>query len=195
MGRVLVLSHAAFKRHHLPACLLSCAAAFSQLDVLALPDQALLELRLCARPFSVVASTLTARARHCLSYLRLSHPPLLHSSHLHYIFILLSPPQPLRHFMSSLPSASTRGTGNLTNSTVQTSASASVDLVYDVSRLLHCGLDKSTVAILVALCECGVQPQALATVVKELRREATAQPQQQPSTLNGSSSSGGQRSS
>ena len=70
------------------------------------------------------------------------------------------------------------------------SASAVVDLTYDLSRLLQCGFDKSTVAILIGLCECGVQPEALATVVKELRREARAQSLQRVRSGSSSGQSG-----
>ena len=60
------------------------------------------------------------------------------------------------------------------------SASQTVDLVYQLSLLLNAGLDRSTVALCIGLVECGVNPEALATVVKELRREAEAT--QQPSS-------------
>lgn len=58
-----------------------------------------------------------------------------------------------------------------------------MDLIFQLSQLLNTGLDRATLTILVGLCECGVNPSALALVVKELRREATAvdidiQPQQ-----------------
>ena len=43
-----------------------------------------------------------------------------------------------------------------------------------MSKLLDTGLDRETLAILVALVENGVSPEALAAVVKELRREAAA---------------------
>jgi mitotic-spindle organizing protein 1 len=39
---------------------------------------------------------------------------------------------------------------------------------------LNCGLDEKTLAISVALIENGVNPEALATVVKELKRETAA---------------------
>ena len=53
-------------------------------------------------------------------------------------------------------------------------ARESLDAVHMMSNLLGAGLDRQTLAILVALCEHGVNPQALAAVVKELRREAAA---------------------
>lgn len=53
-------------------------------------------------------------------------------------------------------------------------ARESLDTVHMMSNLLGTGLDRPTLAILVALCEHGVNPEALAAVVKELRREASA---------------------
>ncbi|KAJ7517676.1 hypothetical protein O6H91_21G034800 [Diphasiastrum complanatum] len=53
-------------------------------------------------------------------------------------------------------------------------ARESLDIVYLISNLLNTGLDRQTLSILVALCEHGVNPEALAAVVKELRREAAA---------------------
>jgi mitotic-spindle organizing protein 1 len=43
-----------------------------------------------------------------------------------------------------------------------------------MANLLGTGLDRQTLSILIALCEHGVNPEALAAVVKELRREAAA---------------------
>ncbi|EFJ42473.1 hypothetical protein VOLCADRAFT_49112, partial [Volvox carteri f. nagariensis] len=42
----------------------------------------------------------------------------------------------------------------------------------ELSQLLDTGLDKDTLAILLELLDAGVNPEALATVVRELRREA-----------------------
>lgn len=53
-------------------------------------------------------------------------------------------------------------------------ARAALAALFEISQLLETGLDKETLAILVALCEQGVNPEALAAVVKELRREAAA---------------------
>jgi mitotic-spindle organizing protein 1 len=39
---------------------------------------------------------------------------------------------------------------------------------------MNCGLDKETLVILVSLIENGVNPDALANVVKQLRRESKA---------------------
>ena len=45
-------------------------------------------------------------------------------------------------------------------------------VLFDISRLLQTGLERETLSTLVDLTENGVNPEALATVVKELRREA-----------------------
>jgi len=45
-------------------------------------------------------------------------------------------------------------------------------VAYELSQVLDTGLDKETLSILMALCENGVNPEALALVVKELKRES-----------------------
>ena len=47
-------------------------------------------------------------------------------------------------------------------------------VLFDMSQLLQTGLDRETLTILVGLTESGVNPEALAAVVKELRRESAA---------------------
>jgi len=44
----------------------------------------------------------------------------------------------------------------------------------EISRLLNTGLDSETLAICVRLCEQGANPEALATIIRELRRESNA---------------------
>jgi mitotic-spindle organizing protein 1 len=51
-------------------------------------------------------------------------------------------------------------------------AARTLDLVHDISEILDCGLDREQLAVLVALIERGVNPEALAAVVRELRRES-----------------------
>ncbi|KAG2434544.1 hypothetical protein HYH02_012211 [Chlamydomonas schloesseri] len=46
------------------------------------------------------------------------------------------------------------------------------DAAFELSNLLETGLDKDSLAILLELLNAGVNPEALATVVRELRREA-----------------------
>ncbi|KAL3568967.1 hypothetical protein D5086_028857 [Populus alba] len=47
----------------------------------------------------------------------------------------------------------------------------SLNLAFHMSNLLDTGLDRHTLSVLVALCDLGLNPEALAAVVKELRRE------------------------
>lgn len=45
-----------------------------------------------------------------------------------------------------------------------------VTLLHNISQILDTGLDKETLRLLVGLVEAGVNPEALALIVKELRR-------------------------
>jgi|EP00966_Prymnesium_polylepis_P306265 mitotic-spindle organizing protein 1 len=47
-------------------------------------------------------------------------------------------------------------------------------VLFDISQLLQTGLDRETLGVLVGLTETGVNPEALAAVVHELRRESAA---------------------
>ena len=49
-----------------------------------------------------------------------------------------------------------------------------IAVLFDISQLLNTGLDRATLNVLVGLTETGVNPEALAAVVKELRRESAA---------------------
>ena len=42
----------------------------------------------------------------------------------------------------------------------------------EISNLMNTGLDAESLAICIKLCEAGVNPEALAAVIKELRRES-----------------------
>ena len=53
-------------------------------------------------------------------------------------------------------------------------AANTMEDLFEISNILNTGLDRDTLSILVNLCEAGVHPEALAAVVKELRREAAA---------------------
>ena len=53
-------------------------------------------------------------------------------------------------------------------------ANEALSLVHEISTILDTGLDKETLSILIGLIELGVNPEALAAVVRELRREAAA---------------------
>ena len=47
-------------------------------------------------------------------------------------------------------------------------------ILHEIATILDTGLDQETISILVPLIESGVNPEALAAVVRELRREAAA---------------------
>ncbi|KAL2643958.1 hypothetical protein R1flu_011545 [Riccia fluitans] len=53
-------------------------------------------------------------------------------------------------------------------------ARETLNLAHAMVSTMRTNLDRQTVSILVGLCEHGVHPEALATVVKELRREGAA---------------------
>jgi mitotic-spindle organizing protein 1 len=48
------------------------------------------------------------------------------------------------------------------------------EVVKEISKLLNTGLNDDTLRVCIQLCEAGVNPEALATVIQELRREAAA---------------------
>ncbi|QKX56153.1 uncharacterized protein TRUGW13939_03253 [Talaromyces rugulosus] len=47
-----------------------------------------------------------------------------------------------------------------------------IDILYEISTLLNTHLDRTELSLCVSLIENGVNPDALATVIKELRKEA-----------------------
>jgi len=51
------------------------------------------------------------------------------------------------------------------------SATETLNILYDLSQLLNTQLDRDTLATCVKMIEGGANPEALAAVVKELRRE------------------------
>lgn len=51
-------------------------------------------------------------------------------------------------------------------------ARESLELVFRMSNILETGLDRHTLSVLIALCDIGLNPEALATLVKELRRDS-----------------------
>jgi len=48
-----------------------------------------------------------------------------------------------------------------------------VDILHEISILLNTHLDRTELSLCVSLIENGVNPEALATVIKELRKEGT----------------------
>ncbi|KAK9440472.1 hypothetical protein MANI_026836 [Metarhizium anisopliae] len=51
-------------------------------------------------------------------------------------------------------------------------AQQAVDILHEISTLLNCHLDRRAISICVSMIEKGVNPEALAGVIKELRQEA-----------------------
>ncbi|KAF3907249.1 hypothetical protein ABW20_dc0105301 [Dactylellina cionopaga] len=47
-----------------------------------------------------------------------------------------------------------------------------IDILHEISTLLNTKLDRTTLSLCVSLIENGVNPEALAAVIKELRRES-----------------------
>ncbi|KAI7816396.1 mitotic-spindle organizing protein 1 [Gamsiella multidivaricata] len=54
----------------------------------------------------------------------------------------------------------------------QQEARQAMDILAEMSSILNTGLDREMLSICVSLCESGVNPEALAAVIKELRRES-----------------------
>ena len=53
-------------------------------------------------------------------------------------------------------------------------ARESFALIAQISRLLNTDLDGESLSLCVRLCEAGVHPQALATVIREIKKEVSA---------------------
>ncbi|XP_049634913.1 mitotic-spindle organizing protein 1 isoform X2 [Suncus etruscus] len=49
-----------------------------------------------------------------------------------------------------------------------------MDVLLEISRILNTGLDMETLSICVRLCEQGINPEALSSVIKELRKATDA---------------------
>ncbi|EJD43739.1 hypothetical protein AURDEDRAFT_66076 [Auricularia subglabra TFB-10046 SS5] len=54
------------------------------------------------------------------------------------------------------------------------SAQQTLDILYEMAQLLNTKLDKETLVTCVQMIESGANPEALAEVIKELRRESQA---------------------
>ena len=52
-----------------------------------------------------------------------------------------------------------------------TNASNAMDSLLEISKILNTGLDAETLTVIVQLCELGINPEAIATVIKEIRLE------------------------
>ncbi|KAF8956929.1 mitotic-spindle organizing gamma-tubulin ring associated-domain-containing protein [Flammula alnicola] len=66
------------------------------------------------------------------------------------------------------------------------SAQQTLDILFDISQLLNTQIDRATLATCIGMLENGVNPEALAAVIQELRREGVALSTTQQSTMNSS---------
>jgi len=62
----------------------------------------------------------------------------------------------------------------MADNTKNSASRESLEILLEISNLLNTGLDADTLAVCVRLCEMGVNPDALALVIQELKRETTA---------------------
>ena len=62
----------------------------------------------------------------------------------------------------------------MSSQTTSAEVKDTLSVLHEMSTILDTGLDKETLSILISLTEKGINPEALATVVEELRREALA---------------------
>ncbi|KAM7504676.1 hypothetical protein LguiB_003580 [Lonicera macranthoides] len=65
---------------------------------------------------------------------------------------------------------------------VAQTALESVELAFQMSNILEIGLDPHTLSVLIALRDLGLNPESLAAVVKELRREESCSSSSMPTT-------------
>lgn len=55
-----------------------------------------------------------------------------------------------------------------------TEVKETIDILSEMATLLNTGLDRETLSLCVSLCERGVNPEALAEVIKDLRKQEAA---------------------
>ncbi|KAK4042280.1 mitotic-spindle organizing protein 1 [Parachaetomium inaequale] len=53
----------------------------------------------------------------------------------------------------------------------QAAAQQAVDILHEIATILNCHLDRRTLSICISMIENGINPEALANVVKELRKQ------------------------
>lgn len=55
-----------------------------------------------------------------------------------------------------------------------------IDSLHELSNILETGLDRESLTILLELTEAGVNPEALAALIKELRKQKTEKEEETP---------------
>ncbi|CAO3622562.1 unnamed protein product [Cunninghamella echinulata] len=64
----------------------------------------------------------------------------------------------------------------MNNSTTSTTeVKETIDILHEISTILNTKLDRDTLALCISLCEKGVNPEALAAVIKDLQKQASTQ--------------------
>lgn len=48
-----------------------------------------------------------------------------------------------------------------------------MDILLEISKILDANLDAETLSVCIQLCELGINPEALATVIKEIQTQAS----------------------
>ncbi|KAL2109426.1 hypothetical protein VUR80DRAFT_2484 [Thermomyces stellatus] len=54
-------------------------------------------------------------------------------------------------------------------------AQQAVDILHEIATILNCHIDRRTLSICISMVENGVSPEALCSIIKELRQMAQAQ--------------------
>ncbi|XP_045423275.1 mitotic-spindle organizing protein 1 [Lemur catta] len=70
--------------------------------------------------------------------------------------------------------ASSGGAGAAAAASNMNAVRETMDVLLEISRILNTGLDMETLSICVRLCEQGINPEALSSVIKELRKATEA---------------------
>ncbi|XP_075865497.1 mitotic-spindle organizing protein 1 isoform X1 [Microcebus murinus] len=70
--------------------------------------------------------------------------------------------------------ANSGGAGAATTAANMNAVRETMDVLLEISRILNTGLDMETLSICVRLCEQGINPEALSSVIKELRKATEA---------------------
>ncbi|XP_046294492.1 mitotic-spindle organizing protein 1-like [Marmota monax] len=79
--------------------------------------------------------------------------------------------------MASGSGTRSSGSGTGSSATAATNLNAekeTMDVLLEISRILNTGLDMETLSICVRLCEQGINPEALSSVIKELCKATEA---------------------
>lgn len=83
------------------------------------------------------------------------------------------PGQALRYPSSAFTMAGNSGSGAAAAANLN-AVRETMDVLLEISRILNTGLDMETLSICVRLCEQGINPEALSSVIKELRKATEA---------------------